>query len=242
MTSNPSYQEAFVWVWLPGAASPIVAGRLAQDGAQLVFNYGRSYLGRSDAISLYEPELPLKAGAPPLVPGLNMPGCIRDGAPDAWGRRVIVNRTFGRKSRDIDTADLGELTYLLESGSDRIGALDFQMSATRYEPRLGGSATLEQLLTAAQRVEDGLPLAADLDQALFHGSSLGGARPKAMIDDQNHKYIAKFSSRTDVTNVVKAEFVAMRLAALVGLNVAPVQLARPKARTCSSSSASIARR
>jgi serine/threonine-protein kinase HipA len=47
-----------------------------------------------------------------------------------------------------------------------------------------------------------------------------------MIDDENHKYIAKFSSRTDVTNVVKAEFVAMRLAAIVGLKVAPVKLAR----------------
>lgn len=46
-----------------------------------------------------------------------------------------------------------------------------------------------------------------------------------MIEDRGKKYIAKFSSSTDVYSVVKAEFIAMRLAALAGLNVAPVQLA-----------------
>lgn len=62
----------------------------------------------------------------------------------------------------------------------------------------------------------------DLDQALFHGSSIGGARPKALIEEDDIKYIAKFSASTDIYSVVKAEFIAMRLAALVGLNVAPV--------------------
>jgi len=60
-------------------------------------------------------------------------------------------------------------------------------------------------------------LSPELDQALFHGSSIGGARPKALIEDQGKKYIAKFSSSTDLYNVVKAEFIAMRLATLAGL-------------------------
>ena len=64
-----------------------------------------------------------------------MAGCLRDAAPDAWGRRVILNRIFGRKGKDVDTAALDELTYLLESGSDRIGALDFQHSPSEYVPR-----------------------------------------------------------------------------------------------------------
>ena len=53
-----------------------------------------------------------------------------------------------------------------------------------------------------------------------------GVRPKALIQAQNRKYIAKFSSSTDLYSVVKAEFIAMRLAALAGLNVAPVQLTK----------------
>ncbi len=230
MTSNGQYDEAYVWVWLPGATRPVVAGRLEANKDTLLFNYGKSYLDRvnstTPAISLYEPELPLKAGDLPLLDGLKMPGCIRDASPDAWGRRVIINKKLGLKSAETDTAVLDELTYLLESGSDRIGALDFQVSPTEYVPRLSTNATLEELLESAARVEKGVPLTPDLDQALFHGSSIGGARPKALVEDQGKKYVAKFSSRSDLYSVVKAEFIAMKLAALIDLDVAPVRLVR----------------
>jgi serine/threonine-protein kinase HipA len=224
MTSEPDHQEAFVWVWLPHQTTPVVAGRLAAVGRQIVFNYGRSYLGRKDAIPLYEPELPLKPGALPLLNGLSMPSCIRDASPDAWGRRVIINRKLGAGGKDIDAAELDELTYLLESGSDRIGALDFQLSATKYVAREDATAPLDELLTAADRVEKGIPLTPELGRALLHGSSIGGARPKATIVSGDKKYIAKFSSLSDVQNVVKAEYVAMRLASEVGIDAAPVSL------------------
>ncbi len=217
-------EEAYVWIWLPCATAPVVAGRLAPDGGRLIFNYGQSYLARSDRIPMYEPELPLRSGAIAPEARLSMAGCLRDAAPDAWGRRVILNRAFGRKGNDVDTAALDELTYLLESGSDRIGALDFQRSPSEYVPRAVQAATLEELQSGAGKVEKGVPLTPDLDQALFHASSLGGARPKALIEDGDTKMIAKFSLSTDTYNVVKAEFVAMHLAAKAGLDVAPVRL------------------
>ena len=230
MTSNETYKEAFVWIWLPGETKPVVAGKLEADNGSILFNYGKSYLERVNdtqaAISIYEPELPLKAGALPLPDGLAMPGCIRDAAPGAWGRRVIINKKLGLKGAKTDTAVLDELTYLLESGSDRIGALDFQRSASDYVPRSAKNVSLKELLESAERVEKGVALTPDLDQALFHGSSIGGARPKALIEDQGKKYVAKFSSSSDLYSVVKAEFIAMRLAELVGLNVAPVDLVR----------------
>ncbi|TBR13830.1 MAG: type II toxin-antitoxin system HipA family toxin, partial [Lysobacter sp.] len=203
-----SPREAYAWVWLPGQNEPVVAGYLAPTPAGLQFNYGRSYLARTDAIPLYLPELPLQAGLLPLLTGLAMPGCLRDAAPDAWGRRVILNRLLGHAGPQADTAVLDELSYLLQSGSDRIGALDFQVSATDYKPRQVGDATLEELLDSAARVEQGLPLSPELAQALQHGTSIGGARPKATLTDQGRKWIAKFSSNTDVYPVVKAEFVA----------------------------------
>ncbi len=227
MTFN-SNNEAFVWIWLPGETQPVVAGKLEAENGFIHFNYGKSYLKRindkNPAIAIYEPELPLKSGVLPLSYGLKMPNCMRDASPDAWGRRVIINRKLGRKGEDTDTADLSELTYLLESGSDRIGALDFQLSPTEYIPRSANNARLEELLESAERVEQGIPLTLELDQALFHGSSIGGARPKALIEDHNTKYIAKFASSSDIYSVVKAEFIAMRLAALAGLDVAPVKL------------------
>lgn len=226
MTSREAPREAYVWIWLPGATGPVVAGRLSADGNTLRFLYGRSYLARDDAIAIYDPELPLRRGSLPLLDNLSMPGCLRDAAPDAWGRRVIINRKLGMRGRNIDTARLDELTYLLDSGSDRIGALDFQHSPTEYVPREASNATMKELLTAAAKVERGAPLNPDLDQALFHGTSIGGARPKALIVEGDRKYIAKFSAQGDVYSVVKAEYVAMRLAAEAGLDVAPVRLQR----------------
>lgn len=219
-------QEVFVWIWLPNATEPVVAGRIEIDGTRLIFNYGRSYLDKRGSLAIYEPELPLKSGAIEPLPGLSIAGCLRDGAPDAWGRRVIINRLTGQRGAAIDVAQLDELTYLLESGSDRIGALDFQTSSSKFVPRFGSQATLEELLTVAERVENGVPITADLEQAVFHGTSLGGARPKAAIETVTKKYIAKFSSNNDITNVVKAEFVAMRMAAKLGLNVAHTELKR----------------
>ena len=91
----------------------MVAGRLEADQDDLVFNYGRSYLERARqshaAMALYEPELPLQAGRLPLLQGLSMPGCIRDAAPDAWGRRVLLNKLLGHKGAHADTAELGRI-------------------------------------------------------------------------------------------------------------------------------------
>ncbi len=229
MTSK-TQNEAFVWIWLQDETEPVVAGRLEADDGKVLFNYGKSYLGRindnKQAMPIYEPELPLQTGALSLPTGLTIPGCIRDAAPDAWGRRVIINKVLGVKGTGTDTAELDELTYLLQSGSDRIGALDFQRSPSEYLPRAANNAGINELVESAERVEKGIPLTAELDQALLHGSSIGGARPKALIQDQGKKYVAKFSSSTDLYNVVKAEFIAMRLAALAGLDVAPVKLTK----------------
>ena len=86
---------AFVWVWLPGASEPVVAGRLDNVADSCVFTYGRSYLARDEAIALYLPELPLRGGRIAPVGALAIAGCLRDAGPDAWGQRVILARRLG---------------------------------------------------------------------------------------------------------------------------------------------------
>ncbi len=218
--------QAYIWAWLPGETGPVVAGLLTSVAKDLQFTYGRSYLARKNAVPLYTPELPLESGPLPLLNGLSMPNAIRDAAPDAWGRRIILNRKFGAKGKDLDTTELDELTFLLESASDRIGALDFQESAEHYKARESGNASFDELLAAAERVEKGIPLTPELGRALLHGTSIGGARPKTTITSDDKKFIAKFSSQNDVYSVVKAEYIAMRLAREAGLNVPPVRLER----------------
>jgi serine/threonine-protein kinase HipA len=55
---------------------------------------------------------------------------------------------------------------------------------------LSGVATLSELAQSAERVEQGVPLSSELDQALLHGSSVGGARPKALLSDGSRRLIA----------------------------------------------------
>lgn len=224
--------RAYVWAWLPGATSPVVAGVVGSAGAVLdgepvlPFRYAASYLSRPDAISLFEPELPLTDQVfDPRRPArgrdpLPLAGCLRDAAPDAWGRRIINLRRAGNPE-----ADLGEMTYLLSSGSNRIGALDYQASPTAYVTR-DGDATLKQLMQLTDLVEAGLPVPPALEAAAQHGTSIGGARPKALLTDGNRHLVAKFSSTTDTRPAVKAEAAAMLLAARAGLNVAPVEVRR----------------
>ncbi len=218
MTSEPT--TAYVWIWLPGAIEPVVCGRLDQVDDRIAFVYARSYLDRGDAVPIYDSELPLRRGYqyPASAQTRGVPLCIEDAMPDSWGRRLI-NHRLGEL-----TVEFGDFTYLLESGSDRIGALDFQTSADSHVPREVINATLDELATASELIETGQPLTAALHAALLRGTSIGGARPKALIDDGDRKLIAKFSSTTDTYPVVQGEFAAMELARRVGLDVAAVEL------------------
>lgn len=225
-------RAAYVWVWLAGATEPVPAGKLEQhEGADVItFAYGKSYLAREDARPLYHPELPLRRGRQEPLESLKVAGVIRDGGPDAWGQRVILRRLLGtRDVRNVDPGNVSLLTYLLESGSNRPGALDFQASAETYEPRTH-SATLEQLQQGAADVESGAPMSQELLEALEAGSSVGGARPKATLSHGDRHVIAKFSSLTDNYPVMKAEAVAMDLARRVGLNVAKTELVQVEGR------------
>ena len=221
MTSD----AAFVWVWRPGEKEPVVAGRIDKSGKSHSFTYGVSYLNDSASIPLYLPELPLVRGIQRPDPTWEAHNCILDAGPDFWGRRVILAKKFGTLTEKSDTDDLDLLTYLLESGSDRVGALDFQESATDYNPRnYENTASLSELMSAADTIQAGRPLSPALTVAMLRGTSIGGARPKALIEDGSRRLIAKFSSTTDTYPVEKAESIAMSLAKKVGLNVAGTQL------------------
>jgi serine/threonine-protein kinase HipA len=209
--------NAFVWAWLPGADEPVVAGRLSRYGEGYRFAYGESYLARPNAISLYSPELPLRPGWIDPPEGLPMAGSLWDGSPDSWGQRVIIARLTGKHGTAADEVDLDRLTILLESGSNRVGGLDFQARADKYAARME-PATLDELHAAADALQAGV-LRADLATALVDGTSVGGARPKVLIGDGDAQFIAKLSTSTDTYPVVKAEAASLELARRVGIEV-----------------------
>lgn len=217
MTSEP-----YVWTWLPGSETPVVAGRMVALGDnRFGFVHGRSYLERPDAIPV-GPDLELVRGV--QEDGrLELPPSIRDACPDSWGQRVVMHRLAGSG----DTHDPGWARYMLESGSNRIGALDFQSSATEYVAR-NETAPLAELMEAADRIQSGDPLSEDLATAVGHGTSIGGARPKVLVEEDGVQYIAKFSVGSDPHPVVKYEAAAMELARRCGVPTArtrPIRVA-----------------
>jgi len=232
MTSKPiePAKRGFVWTWLPGETTPVVAGRIELVDGLYQFTYGQSYLERTDAISLYIPELPLRKGVQVPRDPHTIAGCLRDGAPDNWGRRVIYTDLTGHRDRSIDTGDVDELSYMLFSGTDRTGALDFQASANTYVPRITQATKIENLMEAARLIEAGTPLPRDFGEAIVHRTAIGGARPKAHVTDGGRKLIAKFPSRRDPHKIVGAELVGLRLAERVGIQVARAELTEVQGR------------
>ena len=207
--------EAFVWIWLPSGTEPVLCGKLQEDAGELRFVYGRSYLDRNDAISLDMRELPLESSV--FRPRVGeMHSVIRDASPDAWGRKVLLYR--------LQQDHITELDYLLNAGADRIGALAVQKSSDHCQTQEIQTATLDQLVEAAELIENGQPLPDALDNALLHGSSVGGARPKALLYDNQSGWIGKFSSGTDQYPVVRSELAAMWLAGQCDIRVPAVRM------------------
>lgn len=214
MTSKLKPAEAYVWTWLPGSSEPVVAGRVDARGDLVDFTYALSYRSRTDAISLFGPELPLRPGLMEPGDGLRLAGALRDGSPDAWGRNVIQ---YHQKAADVDVSEIG---YMLLSGSNRFGANDFQASRTEYVPRTE-TAPLDELVNAADRISLGLSVSEPVADALENGTAIGGARPKVLVRDEDGiEWIAKLSASSDrVFSVVAAEAVSMSLARTAGIRV-----------------------
>ena len=190
------------------------------------FAYGLNYRRRPDALEVDPVSLGItnreQVLGKRLLPAHGLPlfGGIRDAAPDSWGRRVIEAKLR------VPANSLPESQYLLHAGSDRVGALDVRGSIhDGPTPGHGAPHGLEYLMDAAERIEDGLPIPANLQAIFVHGTALGGARPKACVrDERGVLWLAKFSSRTDRIDVPAIESAALRLAASAGLTVPTVKV------------------
>lgn len=191
---------------------------------QPVFVYGKRYVQRPYAVEVDPIALRLKdeeGGAKRFVlAGLTEFGGIRDAAPDAWGRRVIENKLR------VAVNKLPEVAYLLEAGSDRVGALDVRLKRdSEASAPVSAEMDLARLLEAADRIENEEPIGEDL--AICFGSlgSAGGARPKASVrTDDGVLWLAKFPSKSDRACNAVLEAGALELARAAGLRVPPLEV------------------
>src|SRR5260370_13660519 len=92
-------------------------------------------------------------------------------------------------------------------------------------PGFGTWDNLEYLMDAAQRIDEGLPVPAPLEEIFAEGSALGGARPKATgRDEERVLWLAKFPSRKDALLLPVLETATRPRAAPRGRARPPAQL------------------
>lgn len=229
--------ELAVFAWVPEASlgrfvpagllnlSETVGATLQDRALASRFMYGLGYLKRpasfeADPVSLSIADRDAVRGQALFpVNGLGEFGGIRDAAPDAWGRRVIEAR------RKVPANTLSEAEYLMAAGGDRVGALDVR--DTIRSPGTACASDLHSLayvLQAAEAVEYGVAVPANLEPFLGAAPTAGGARPKASVrDEQGALWLAKFPARGDTFDVARAECCTLELARRCGLTVPEVR-------------------
>ena len=206
--------QLYVWA-LVDPDNPVLVGevklsRLIADCA--VFTYAPGWWN----FNLSE-DLPIIAGQSYSAGQRGeAPGALDDARPDRWGERIIQH--IDRPAR------LSVLEMLLFAGDDRFGALGVSVSAERYLPRkLGPYAQLNQLTELAKAVEDiqlQVPMDPAMQRLLQPGASLGGARPKALLQTQDGPCVIKFSELDDPVDTPLIEHATLALAAMAGITVA----------------------
>lgn len=219
-----SERECYVYIVLPGATEFVTAGRFRvtpAPGGEAVgeFVYGRRYLERTDAVELDPVELRLRRGSFETARMQGFFGAIRDSMPDYWGRRII--------ERNAGHAQLEEFDYLMRGPDDRAGALGFGLNVQPAAPQRTFNRTLDlqRLQVAADAVINNQPdiagsAASQVEALMLLGTSMGGARPKAVVEHDQDLWLAKFTRQDDRWNHPRVEHGLLTLAAACGLTVA----------------------
>ena len=182
-----SERECFVYIVLPDTTTFKTAGRFrwTDEGDEGVgrFVYGRAYRERTDAVELDPVRLRLPDRMYETARMDGFFGAIRDSMPESWGRRVI--------ERNAGKAELAAFDYLMQEPDDRAGTLGFGLDINPPGPRRQFNRTLD--LKNLQRVADALtddgweragPDRDRVEEPLLIGTSMGGARPQAVVEDE----------------------------------------------------------
>ena len=217
LTDYRPAEALYLW-WLARPEQPVLIGTLmtvrASRGVSLRYAPGwlKSGFALSEDLPLVDMEL-LPADKDTAA------GAVDDARPDRWGERVI--RVLDKPER------LALLDYLFYAGDERFGALGVSVSDQIYLPRrLGPLPDLGDISAIAKLVHSilaGEPVAPCQRRLIAPGVTLGGARPKALIDLEGAPWIVKFAEPGDDVDTPLIEHATMTLAAAAGIRVAPTR-------------------
>lgn len=221
-----SMQPVEIFTELGGSEVTVARYYPHRNGGTL--EYTNEWINDPNAYAL-SPAVPLVRGKQPLVGERgHLPTVLSDSAPDRWGRMLIQKEFAARGERPA------EIDYLLGVADRfRLGALRMRVdgSVQAHISRVPKVLELDQLERAARAVEQGEDSFEALKRVAQAGSSLGGARPKATVVDENGRLLlAKFSSTADTIELVAWEKVCLEIAAAAGVTVPVSRLMRIDSR------------
>lgn len=164
-------------------------------------------------------------------------GCFGDAMPDRWGKRLIDKRERIKADQEKRIPKtFTDFDYLIQLDDlSRMGAFRFKqgglfLGTTDTNMAVPPLASLREFIFMAHEFEKNEQLGRPtqerwLDNLFHQGSSLGGARPKANVVDENgHLCIAKIPSVSDEYDVAQWEHFAHVLARKAGINAAETRL------------------
>jgi serine/threonine-protein kinase HipA len=130
---------------------------------------------------------------------------LLDAGPDSWGEKVILSTH--------DTVPKNKLEMLLAGSGMGAGALVFSLSRNHCKRKISRNTVgdLSVLLRAKDAILNDEEIPNEAKKAFQYGASMGGARPKTLIDDENTNYLVKFNRQDDLFNVAKVEHASMNL-------------------------------
>ena len=202
------------------------------------FEYTETWLNNQNPILSLDPHLGFYRGKQYLPEEKNNFGVFLDSSPDRWGRLLMRRReAWQAKIEDREERTLFESDFLLGVfDGHRMGGVRFKLSEDgpfmndHKKMATPPWTSLRELEHASLQLErdDAIndpEYAQWLSVLIDPGSSLGGARPKAsVVDDQGNLWIAKFPSSRDEKNVGAWEMVLNVLAKACGIHVSEARL------------------
>ncbi len=234
-------QSLFIYADFDWFDTPLLVGELGYESLRgsdsYSFKYDNEWLRRYGNLFL-SADINNYPGMQYTKSDRDIFGCFSDALPDRWGRLLLNRREqilASEEKRPI--RKLSSFDYL-------IGIDDFsRMGGFRFkENRDGNFINCEQtlrippltdirsLVQASMEIEKSegqnlLPQKKWLMQLIHPGTSLGGARPKAVVmDDSKRLCIAKFPSRNDDYDVALWEHLSHLLAKKVGILTAETNI------------------
>jgi serine/threonine-protein kinase HipA len=206
--------ELHLW-WLADPRRPLPVGtlRLLRAARGVSLQYAPAWLANGVALSEDLPLMDIEHMPPDRDAAA---GAVDDARPDRWGERVI--RFVDKPQR------LSLLEYLYFAGDERFGALGVSTSAARYAPKHTGALPalrdVDEIHELVRKVLDNEPIPEAKRRLIAPGTTLGGARPKALVEFGGAQWVVKFAEPGEPTDAGLVEHACMTLAAKAGIDVA----------------------